>query len=81
MGAVGGRLLFSDGSEQPSCGPFPHLVNLIWRLPLKPPKRRYYLRKFDSPQNVDWVTGAFLAVRRSIFAELGGMDSRFFLLL
>ena len=34
MGPVGGRLLFSNGEVQPSCGPFPHLANLLWRLPM-----------------------------------------------
>lgn len=34
--------------------------------------------QYDSPADVFWVTGACLAVRRSLFEKLGGLDDRFF---
>ncbi|MCX5796561.1 MAG: glycosyltransferase family 2 protein [Elusimicrobia bacterium] len=79
LGPVGGKLLFSDGRLQPSCGPFPRLLRMLWRRLLPPAKRKYHLRQPDSASPVDWVTGAFMAVRRSVFEELGGFDSGFFL--
>jgi hypothetical protein len=80
LGPVGGKLLFSDNSTQPSCGPFPCLLGMLWRRLLPPTRRKYYLRLPDRGAcPVDWVTGAFLALRRSVFEELGGFDSGFFL--
>ncbi len=34
--------------------------------------------QYDEPKDVMWATGACLMVRSSVFAELGGLDSRFF---
>ncbi len=34
--------------------------------------------QYDSPADVLWATGACLMVRSSVFAEMGGLDSRFF---
>ncbi len=82
LGPVGGRLLFSDGRSQPSCGPFPTLATLVSRLPLASTRRPYYLWRDwagAQPVPVDWVTGAFLAVERALFDELGGIDPDFFL--
>jgi len=80
LGPVGGKLLFSDGKAQPSCGPFPCLLGMLWRYLLPPTQRKYYLRLPERGAcPVDWVTGAFLAVRRSVFDELGGFDRNFFL--
>ena len=78
-GTVGGKLLFPDGRIQPSCGPFPTLFGLLWRRALPPVKRKYYLRSPDSAAPVDWVTGAFFAVRHSVLREIGGFDPGFFL--
>jgi N-acetylglucosaminyl-diphospho-decaprenol L-rhamnosyltransferase len=80
MGPVGGKLLFSDGKTQPSCGPFPCLAGMLWRRLLPPTRRKYYFRLPDRDAcPADWVTGAFMALRRSVFEELGGFDSDFFL--
>jgi GT2 family glycosyltransferase len=80
LGPVGGKLLFPNGDAQPSCGPFPHLLNLLWRLILPPVRRRYYLRlPQQAPLPVDWVTGAFMAIQREVLQNLGGFDTDFFL--
>ena len=76
LGPVGGRLLFPDGSAQPSCGPFPTLAGLLWRRLLPPVSRKYYLRE-PVPGPVDWVTAAVLALRRPGVDELGGSARAF----
>ncbi len=78
-GPVGGKLLFSDGRTQASCGPFPNLGNLLLRLPLPPIMRRYYLTDPKRLSRVDWVSGAFMALRRELWNKLQGLDERFFL--
>ena len=80
LGPIGGKLLFSNGETQPSCGPFPRLGGLLWRRLLPATKRKYYLRLPEGGAGpVEWVTGAFMAVQRAVFQELGGFDEGFFL--
>jgi N-acetylglucosaminyl-diphospho-decaprenol L-rhamnosyltransferase len=83
IGAVGPRLLLPDGGTQPSVQPFPTLTNALLlhsRLhKLSPAVRdRLCLRTThqNQPGPVDWVTGAFLIVRRAAFDSVGGFDER-----
>lgn len=78
---VGGALSYEDGAEQPSCGPFPTLAQTLWRLAL--PRR---IRKYDltGPRDgqarpADWVTGAFLGLRRDLFDKIGGFGEGYFM--
>ncbi len=88
VGAVGPRLRYPDGRTQPSRRRFPTLLTgflestLIqdyWRD--NRVLRRYYVadRSDDEPQEVDWLVGACLAIRRDAFATVGLLDERFFL--
>lgn len=78
---VGGALSFPDGSEQPSCGPFPTLITTLARLPLPRRIRKYRLTRTngEDAQAVDWVTGAFVAFRRELFLKIGGFDEDYFM--
>lgn len=86
---VGGLVREADGRVQASARRFPDLSTAFggrtsWLtrvLPGNPLTRRNL-----SPTNldagcaeVDWVTGAFMMVRRDVFESLGGFDERFFM--
>ena len=85
-GVLGPRVRTADGAWQPSRRRFPTVSGtLVRRTPLrgllKPQARQgsHYLLDEDvrEPVEADWLLGAFLLVRRSMLAELGGFDEGF----
>ncbi len=87
-GCVGPLLLNPDGSVQPSRRSFPRvstafvestvLQRYLGGLPLL---RSFYRADTseDQPQQVDWIVGACMLVRRSALDQVGGFDERFFM--
>jgi GT2 family glycosyltransferase len=88
-GVVGPKLVNPDGSLEFSARGFPdHLTflfnrySLLTRLfPNNPYTRRYLLSDWDheTVRDVDWLSGAFLMVRRAAIDQVGGMDEAFFM--
>lgn len=87
-GVVGPRLLYPDGSPQPSRRRFPSLATgfvestVLQRWPANSRLlRRYYVadRPDDQTQEVDWLTGACFIVRRAAAEQVGYFDERFFM--
>ena len=84
---VGPKLLNPDGSTQSSRRRFPTLPILFlestWLQSLAPRRtlRRFYMQ--DQPdsvaQNVDWMTGAAMLVRRRVVEEVGPLDEGYFM--
>lgn len=75
---LGGKLKNADGSLQPSAGKFYSLFNLV--LMLVGLERFGFLR--SSPKTikkVDWVSGACMMVKRSVFEKLSGFDEKIFM--
>lgn len=88
IGVVGGRLLAPDGGPRRSYGRIPTVAAFVaemlgaGRVPglrrvvpsvASPPRRR------ERGREVGYVSGACLAVRRSVLDAVGGLDERFFL--
>ena len=84
-GIVGARLLNPDGSFQASHTRFPTLLREA--LILTTLGRRLFGPRYPSagpeiavgPQQVDYVEGACLLVRRSAYAAIGGMDEGYWM--
>ena len=87
IGVVGPRLLNPDGSEQSSRRRFPSLGLLFFestwlqRLAPRAALRRFYVEDQlpTEAQDVDWVTGAAMLVRRELIEQIGGLDEQFFM--
>ncbi len=86
---VGCKLLNKDGSVQQSWGHYPSLRRIILmmlfidNLPLI---RRFIdsihvrdLSRYDGEQEVDWVTGAFVMLKREVWEKIGGIDEKYFM--
>ncbi|MGH3103208.1 MAG: glycosyltransferase family 2 protein [Gaiellaceae bacterium] len=85
-GVVGPRMLFADGSWQPTRRRFPTVVGtLVRRTPLRAlfrpfeRQRAHYMldERPTEPVQADWMIGAFLLLRRAMLDELGGFDAHF----
>ena len=82
-GVAGPRMVFRDGSPQPSRRRFPTVGGTIVR---RTPLRRVVAQERHlhlgepapaAPVQADWMLGAFLLLRRAMLAELGGFDAGF----
>ena len=82
-GVAGPRMVFPDGSWQPSRRRFPTIGGtIVRRTPLRlvvPQRRHFHLDAAppDEPVEADWMLAAFLVLRRSMLDELGGFDEGF----
>ena len=82
-GVAGPRMLFPDGSPQPSRRRFPTVLGtIVRRTPLRlvvPQRRHFHLDEATPtrPVEADWMLGGFLLLRRTMLDELGGFDEGF----
>jgi N-acetylglucosaminyl-diphospho-decaprenol L-rhamnosyltransferase len=82
-GVAGPRMLFPDGSPQPSRRRFPTVGGtVVRRTPLRkvvPQRRHFHLDEEQptEPVEADWMLGGFLLLRRAMLEELGGFDEGF----
>ena len=82
-GVAGPRMLFPDGTWQPSRRRFPTVTGtIVRRTPLRlvlPQRHHFHLDESrpDEPVEADWMLGGFLLLRRVMLDELGGFDEGF----
>ncbi len=88
VGISGPRLTNPDGTDQDSCYRFPELLMPIYRRTMlgktpwgKSAIARYLMKEMDRTrmQDVDWVLGAAMLIRREVIDEIGDFDQRFFM--
>jgi len=88
MGALGVRILNNDGSLQYSCRSFPTISRQFYEsffLAKIFKKSRifgsYFMTWWDhkSVMETDWVSGAFLLIKRELFLSLNGFDEDYFM--
>lgn len=88
VGIVGPQLIYADGTLQSSRRRFPTFSTALlestklqqW-FPRNRTLGKYYMQdtRDDATQDVDWVVGAAMFVRRAVYEQIGGLDENFFM--
>ena len=86
IGAISARITFEDGSYQLSGGRLPNLaIEFLDKIRYGVDQKwhhifsKLYDRKYSNIQEIGWLTGACLMMRRDVFEQLGGFDESFFM--
>lgn len=85
VGFAGSRLHGDDGVFHQSAFRFPSIFSEFESAAATGPISRLLQRhivalpEFQEPQTVDWMAGASLMLRQTVFEQTGGFDERFFL--
>lgn len=88
VGISGPRVLNPDGTDQSSSYRFPGFFTPLYRRTLigstpwgKRAIASYLMQDMDrsAEQDVDWVQGSAMCIRRSVFDRIGRFDDRFFM--
>ena len=87
-GIIGPQLFYGDGSVQSSRRRFPTLATAFLestKLQQSFPRNRVLMRYYmndtrdDATQEVDWINGSAMFVRRAVYGQIGGLDEAFFM--
>ena len=84
VGLIGPRLIYENGDFQISTGLFPKILSefKMSRLARKVKNRTFREKlasQFETSQDVNWLTGACLMLRRSLFEQINGFDDKLFM--
>ena len=84
VGLIGPRLIYENGDFQISSGLFPKILSefKMSRLARKVKNRTFREKlasQFETSQDVNWLTGACLMLRRSLFEQINGFDDKLFM--
>lgn len=76
---AGPKLLNSDMTPQPSCGPYYSIPIIFGALFLRGDHWELTRYSPKDPRRVDWVSGACILCKKEHFQELGGFDEQIFM--
>jgi GT2 family glycosyltransferase len=79
IGVMGCKMLNLDNSLQYSKGSFATLFSILHRGILPRPMRKYDFWGYDKMGPCDWVTGAFMLIKRDLIEKVGYFDENYFL--
>jgi GT2 family glycosyltransferase len=86
VGAMGCRVLNTDGTMQRTCSMWPGFLNLalltsgLWKLSWPRFLGRYHMTDWqrDSEREVEVISGCYLMLRREVLEQVGPLDESFF---
>jgi GT2 family glycosyltransferase len=86
VGAMGCRVLNTDGSMQATCSNYPSKLNLLlltsglWKIPWPRFFDRYQMRRWNrlTERDVEVISGCYLLLRKTILEQVGLLDENFF---
>ncbi len=88
IGVLGGQLKYQNGKIQPSYGYFHTPIRIVFSW-LSTNKNKWFpsalkrietdISKYTEVKEVDWVSGAFLLTRKTLWEKINGMDERYFM--
>ncbi|HBQ51202.1 TPA: hypothetical protein DD690_04460 [Candidatus Daviesbacteria bacterium] len=77
---LGVKLVYENNKFQPSAGFLPNPFNIIpWIFGIANSFHPVNKVFFEKDKQVGWVTGAFLMIKKDIFASVGGFDENIFM--
>ena len=84
VGLIGPRLIYENGDFQISTGLFPKILSefKMSRLARKVKNRTFREKlasQFETYKEVNWVTGACIMLRRTLFEQVSGFDDKLFM--
>lgn len=83
IGAVGPRLLNTDGTPQVSAAPFPKVIYRFLPSRFEPAYDRHLERRVSQDTGhaaeVGWLSGAALLFRRDVLERVGPLDERYYM--
>lgn len=79
-GIIGPKLSYADGRNQTSSGKFPDFRKEFFRLTMLHRLLPFsaYNKNFSAIKEVDWVSGAFMLIKREVIKQIGGFDENYF---
>lgn len=87
IGVIGAKLIYPTGKTQPSSGKFPNLIREFLRFSMISKffiggtivyKNKFSQKYYSEAQEVDWVSGGCMLIKKEVINKIGNLDGDFF---